>query len=94
MKTRSSSGVGAKVDLEFNVDSLRITDLDEDDADTNTYNTSSGSNSIANVLKRTSSNTQQGESNDDPSQGSTVGKIKAEADSTKLKQFLNNLGTE
>ena len=94
MKTRSSSGVGAKVDLEFNVDSLRITDLDEDDADTNTYNTSSGSNSIANVLKRTSSNTQQGESNDDPLQGSTVGKIKAEADSTKLKQFLNNLGTE
>ena len=27
MKTRSSSGVGQKVDLEFNVDTLRITDL-------------------------------------------------------------------
>ena len=31
MKTRSSSGVGQKLDLAFNMDSLRITDLDEDD---------------------------------------------------------------
>ena len=30
MKTRSSSGVGSKVDLEFNNKSLRISDLDED----------------------------------------------------------------
>ena len=32
MKTRSSSGVGQKVDLEFNIDSLRITDCDEETA--------------------------------------------------------------
>jgi hypothetical protein len=31
MKTRSSSGVGSKVDLAFNGKTLRITDLDEDD---------------------------------------------------------------
>ena len=31
MKTRSSSGVGQKLDLKFNVDSLRIEDLDEDE---------------------------------------------------------------
>jgi hypothetical protein len=31
MKTRSSSGVGSKVDLAFNNKSLRITDLEEDD---------------------------------------------------------------
>ena len=31
MKTRSASGVGSKVDLEFDVDSLRIRDLAEDD---------------------------------------------------------------
>lgn len=30
MKTRSSSGVGQKIDLEFNVDTLRITDPDPD----------------------------------------------------------------
>jgi KaiC/GvpD/RAD55 family RecA-like ATPase len=40
MKTRSSSGVGHKVDLGFDVDSLRIRDLeeDEDDAETHTGN--------------------------------------------------------
>jgi replicative DNA helicase len=40
MKTRSSSGVGNKVDLGFDVDSLRIRDLeeDEDDAETATGN--------------------------------------------------------
>ena len=31
MKTRSSSGVGQKIDLEFDVDSLRIRDLADDD---------------------------------------------------------------
>jgi len=32
--------------------------------------------------------------NDDPSTGDTVGKIRAEADSTKLKNFINNLNSE
>ena len=36
MKTRSSSGVGQKIDLEFNIDSLRITDCDEDTSDSTT----------------------------------------------------------
>ena len=31
MKTRSSSGVGAKIDLEFDIDCLRIRDLSEDE---------------------------------------------------------------
>ena len=39
MKTRSSSGVGQKLDLAFNIDSLRITDLEEDDEDTETVTT-------------------------------------------------------
>ena len=30
MKTRSSSGVGQKIDLDFNIDSLRITDSTDD----------------------------------------------------------------
>jgi hypothetical protein len=33
MKTRSSSAVGTKIELEFNTTSLRITDLDENSAD-------------------------------------------------------------
>jgi hypothetical protein len=40
MKTRSSSGVGQKIDLDFNLDSLRISDLDEDAEDSETVTTS------------------------------------------------------
>ena len=35
MKTRSSSGVGQKLDLKFNINSLRIEDLDEDEQEDN-----------------------------------------------------------
>jgi len=92
MKTRSSSGVGAKVDLEFDVDSLRIRDLAEDD-DYQEFN--KRKSTIFDSLKRTST-PEEGEKeiNVDPAQGDTVGKIRAETDSTKLKQFLNNLGNE
>lgn len=41
MKTRSSSGVGSKVDLKFNVDTLRIEDLEEGDEDAMTVQTTS-----------------------------------------------------
>ena len=48
MKTRSSSGVGSKVDLKFNPDTLRVEDLDEDDEDTLTMT----SGSLIDQLKR------------------------------------------
>lgn len=51
MKTRSSSGVGSKVDLKFNPDTLRIEDLDDDDDDAMTVTTSS----LVDQLKRNSS---------------------------------------
>jgi KaiC/GvpD/RAD55 family RecA-like ATPase len=54
MKTRSSSGVGHKVDLEFNLETLRITDIDEESEPSLNQSKSSGSN-IINSLKRTSS---------------------------------------
>ena len=41
LKTRSSSGVGSKVDLKFNIKSLRIEDLDEDDAGATEVSTAS-----------------------------------------------------
>lgn len=50
MKTRSSSGVGSKVDLSFNVKSLRITDLEEGDDDTITAT----SKSLMDQLKKKS----------------------------------------
>ena len=51
MKTRSSSGVGSKVDLKFNPDTLRIEDLDEGDEDAMTMTTTS----LVEQLKRSSS---------------------------------------
>jgi archaellum biogenesis ATPase FlaH len=89
MKTRSSSGVGQKIDLGFDVDTLRIVDIgDEDDAPTASMG---GSSAIAAALKRTNNPKEPDSPREDPSDGYTVNKIKAETNSTKLKQFLNNL---
>ena len=92
MKTRSSSGVGAKVDLEFDIDSLRIRDLGEDD---DYQEFAKRKSTVFDQIKRNAGTTDtEEETNDDPTKGDTVGKIKAQTDSTKLRQFLNNLGTE
>jgi archaellum biogenesis ATPase FlaH len=93
MKTRSSSGVGSKIDLGFSVDSLRIYDLDEDEQDdyTGGNSSTSASSSIVNNLKRTNT---QDTAREDPSDGGSVGKVRAEADSTKLRNFINNLGDD
>ena len=48
MKPRSSSGVGSKVDLRFNPDTLRIEDLQDGDEDAMTMTT----NSLVDQLKR------------------------------------------
>ena len=90
-KTRSSSGVGAKIDLEFDVDSLRIRDLAEDD---DYQEFSKRKSTVFDQIKRSSGALNPDEPKEDPTQGDTVGKIKAQTDSTKLKQFLNNLGTD
>jgi len=57
MKTRSSSGVGQKVDLEFNLDTLRISDLGEDEespGSSNQHRSNPNSSSVMDGLKRTS----------------------------------------
>jgi len=55
MKTRSSSGVGQKVDLEFNVDTLRISDLGEEDEQSfNQQRSNNSGSSVMDSLKRTS----------------------------------------
>ena len=91
MKTRSSSGVGAKIDLEFDVDSLRIRDLD-DDEDSYASAPIGGSN-IMNSLKRTTTTEETTEVHE-PDEGAPVKKVRADTDSTKLREFLGNLGNE
>jgi len=92
MKTRSSSGVGQKIDLAFDVDTLRITDLGEDEQDAPTASAPTGSSSIVASLKRNTA-TDTTDTRDDPADGAPAKKIKAEATSSKLRDFLNNLDT-
>jgi archaellum biogenesis ATPase FlaH len=98
MKTRSSSGVGQKVDLEFDVDSLRIRDL-ADDPEYKQFDKQRST--IYDSLKQTSKvSASDGTPKDarpevpDPRKGDTVGKVKATVEGGKLRQLLNELHSD
>jgi len=97
MKTRSSSGVGQKVDLEFDVDSLRIRSLDEEESQS--YN-QQGKNKIYDSLKQTSKVTADTSADarpsmPDPRKGDSLGvKVKATVEGGKLRQLLNELHSD
>ena len=92
MKTRSSSGVNSKIDLAFDVDTLRIHDIGEEEDE---GTPSAGKTNILNQIKRNNQTTiDHTATTADPSEGTGTGKIRAEADSTALRSFLNNLGSE
>jgi replicative DNA helicase len=93
MKTRSSSGVGQKVELDFNVDTLRITDLGEDEEQSLAQQRVSGTSSIMKGLKRTSSITNT-EVEVDPTQGISVSKITSKSAAPAIRSMLNNLNPE
>lgn len=105
MKTRSSSGVGQKVELEFNVDTLRINDLGDDDAEPSFSQGGGGRgpnspSSLVAGLKRTSAVTtttdpETGEIIEvDPGQGINIGKIKGAQGGAKIRAMLANLNSE
>lgn len=90
MKTRSSSGVGQKLDLDFNIETLRITDLPEDQQESES--SSQRSSSIISQIKSRTSTVVDPETGEiDPTQGEPVGRTKAIIESTKLRQFINGL---
>ena len=89
IKTRSSSGVGSKVDLEFDIDSLRIKDLAEDDEHQEFQKRSS---TIYDKIKATSS-VSTGETSSGSLGADESGKISADVKSSKLKGMLANLKT-
>jgi hypothetical protein len=96
MKTRSSSGVGMKIDLEFNLESLKISDLPEDEQE-HSGATSRGSSSIIESIKNRSTVTTQASSTEaetDPKQGISLGKVRATVESTKLREILNSMGND
>lgn len=85
MKTRNSSGVGQKIDLAFNVDTLRITDLGEDYQEEPTT-------SIYESLKKTSKITHDNKNTEpdtDP-----VAKIRGVQSTSKIRELLQNFNPE
>ena len=81
MKTRSSSGVGQKVDLEFNLESLRITDPGEEGQSESGGFGGQKPGAIMDQIKSTSSVTPI-------AQPQESAKVNAGVDSTKLKKML------
>jgi hypothetical protein len=94
MKTRSSSGVGQKVDLEFNIESLRITDPGEDAQSENGGSGFRTSSQIMDQIKTTAT-TSSPMIAAKPKPGFELEKsVQANVDSTKLKQMLASLKTK
>ena len=87
MKTRSSSGVGQKVDLAFDPDTLRISDCEEGEEE---YNPNGGRSRIAESIKNRSTVKQDAES--DPIR--EMAKVRAQTGGSKLRELINNLDIE
>lgn len=102
MKTRSSSAVGQKIDLDFNLDSLRITDPGEDnDGSQTSFNQGggrgpSGTSSILDGLKKTSTviDSTTGEITREPDEGLAVPKVRGKVDGSRIREMLANINTE
>jgi archaellum biogenesis ATPase FlaH len=105
MKTRSSSGVGQKVDLEFNIDTLRIEDLG-DEGDQQASLAQGGGKSkipttgVYSALKRTSTvstttDPETGEIRDvDPTQGSNIKSFQNKGSGALIRNLISNLNPE
>jgi hypothetical protein len=82
MKSRSSTGVGQKIDLDYNIETMRITDPGEDSSPVNSYGKSNLLDSIKAKSTMLSNNTELDDNE---------GKITAELQSNKLKSLLGQI---
>jgi len=98
MKTRSSSGVGQKVDLEFDIDTLRIKDLGEDEEQSFSQQRNAASSSLIDGLKKTSvvTNTNANLQSEeiDPNKGSSIPKNKISIKPRDIRDILGSLNPE
>jgi replicative DNA helicase len=83
MKTRSSSGVGQKIDLAFDIETLRITDLPDDEHESSNGGNRGSASIIEGIKNRTAAR-------EDPAEGVAVGRVRATVESSKLREILNN----
>jgi len=87
MKTRSSSGVGQKIDLEFNIDTLRITDPGLEGDSNDSAPVSRGSSILANLQRNSTVSS-------DPQDGASVKRPQAQVEGSKLRQLISNLNVD
>jgi archaellum biogenesis ATPase FlaH len=95
MKSRSSTGVGQKIDLEYNIETMRITDEGGEDGD---HYSKKPSTSIMDSIKARSQVTPTATSEDtppweSPTPGLDTAKVSGDVQSAKLKQLLGKIKT-
>jgi replicative DNA helicase len=95
MKSRSSTGVGQKIDLEYNIETMRITDEGGEDGDAYSKKPST---SIMDSIKARSQVAPAADSTDTPPwSGETPGidtaRVSGDVQSAKLKQLLGKIKT-
>jgi KaiC/GvpD/RAD55 family RecA-like ATPase len=92
MKSRSSTGVGQKIDLEYNIETMRITDEGGEDGD---HYSKKPSTSIMDSIKARSQVAPAAASEDAPPWDSAepAAKVTADVQSAKLKQLLGKIKT-
>jgi archaellum biogenesis ATPase FlaH len=93
LKTRSSSGVGMRVDLDFNVESLRIVDSDETMSDSNNSRVQEilESTKVKSVVKPLSPTMQGIMNKTEQPNSSSLPATKGELNASKLKSMLSNI---
>jgi hypothetical protein len=83
MKSRSSTGVGMKIDLDYNIETMRITDPGEDAGPVNAF----GRGNLMDSIKAKSTMLSNSELSEDTE------KITADVQSSKLKALLGSIKT-
>jgi hypothetical protein len=89
MKSRSSTGVGMKIDLDYNIETMRITDPGEEAGPVNAFRKSDILSTIRTQSRAVS--TESSVANVDLDSDQDIGKITADIQSVKLKQLLKKI---
>jgi KaiC/GvpD/RAD55 family RecA-like ATPase len=89
MKSRSSTGVGQKIDLDYNIETMRITDPGEEAGPVNSFRKPDLLSSIR-TQSRVSATTSEF---DTQTEEIETGKVTADVQSAKLKQLLGKIKT-
>jgi archaellum biogenesis ATPase FlaH len=84
MKSRSSTGVGQKIDLEYNIETMRISDPGPEGQEG--YAGPGGPPRVSNIMSQIKSGSTVNKV--DPDSGEIMGKVTADVQSNKLKQML------